>query len=496
MHRLATRAAAPSHVFPCQRMPPFRHGHYARRTAHCRVLLSSLSCITRPISTDAASFEAGPSQQAQVLHKKILGARMFTLNRPEKLNALTLSMIRNMTPQLKAWDVSKLAKVILLKGLDGGRFCAGDDILEVLLKTRTKDPDCLRFFQEKFWLIQMISTLQTPFISVLDGYALGGAIGLFGHCPFRIATEKTIFAMPETSLGLFPSSGASFFLPKLDGQIGTYLALTGSRIEGAHTFYAGIASHYVPSVRLPALEDRLIDLEISDYEIIHRVIEEFVEPPTTDSSAFSHEIRDIIDRCFCYDTIDEIIAALDHQKPSTFVRETKQKLLSASPTSLRVTLKALRKAETMTLCECLAMEFDLIQKFMVTKDFHEGIDAMFISKHRRKPHWQPQFLDQLSEDDITQLYFSYASPNDLSFPSTLDMHQYPYARYSLPSENSVREAVTGDGNGFGPENRLKSRKEVLEWFVKGTQGKRGVREKVLDVLSRRTIDSPNGLVWT
>lgn len=121
---------------------------------------------------------------------------------------------------------------------------------------------------------------------------------------------------------------------------------------------------------------------------------------------------------------------------------------------------------------------------------------MFISKHRRKPHWQPQFLDQLSEDDITQLYFSYASPNDLSFPSTLDMHQYPYARYSLPSENSVREAVTGDGNGFGPENRLKSRKEVLEWFVKGTQGKRGVREKVLDVLSRRTIDSPNGLVWT
>lgn len=180
----------------------------------------------------------------------------------------------------------------------------------------------------------MISTLQTPYLSILDGYArkwrnrrrngnaiteqfalVGGAIGLFAHAPFRIATERTIFSMPEASIGLCPSSGASFFLPKLDGEIGTYLALTGSRVEGVdallvwlshlistiyslffHDSYTGIATHYVPSARLNALEERLIDLETSSHEIIHRVIEEFVEPLSEKKTGFAQDVRNIIDR--------------------------------------------------------------------------------------------------------------------------------------------------------------------------------------------------------
>ncbi|KAI9491730.1 ClpP/crotonase-like domain-containing protein [Zychaea mexicana] len=439
--------------------------------------------------------------QTHVLHRKVLGARMFILNRPEKLNALTLTMVRNMTPQLKAWDVSKLAKFILVEGVGDGRFCAGDDILDILLKVRSKDPDSLHFFQEKFRLAQMISTLQTPYITLLDGYALGGAIGLFAHGPFRIATERTIFATPEAGIGLCPSSGASFFLSKLDGEIGTYLALTGSRVEGVDTFYTGIATHYVPSVRLGALEDRLIDLETSDHEIIHRVIEEFVEPLSADKIGMPQSMRQTIDRCFRYNSIDEILAALDREKSTAWIRETRQKLLSTSPTSLKVTLKALRKARhSMTLCESLKMEFDLVQKFMVTRDFDQGVDSSFLSKPRRKPQWDPLHI---SDHEIDQLYFSRPSPNDLTFLSNLDMRQYPYARYALPSENEVRLSITGEGSEFQPQEgntnsgRLKTKAEVMDWFVKGSRGKRGVREKIQDILDRKTVLAEDGstLIW-
>ncbi|KAI8083585.1 ClpP/crotonase-like domain-containing protein [Thamnidium elegans] len=450
---------------------------------------------TRFISTEQHQHFQHDLPETHVLHRKLSGARMFVLNRPEKLNALNLNMIRNIGPQLKAWDVSKLAKVIIMKGAGKGKFSVGDDILDVLMKAKEKDPDALYFFQDKFGLVQMIATLQTPYVSVLDGYALGGALGLFVHGPFRIATEKTIFAIPEISLGAFLNSGSSFYLSRLDGEIGTYLALTGQRLEGIDTFFTGIATHYIPSSRLAALEDRLIDLETSEHEIIQRVLEKFVEQKPTDKIGFNMDTREIIDRCFQYNTAQDIINALDKEKPTTWIRQTKQKLLSVSPTSLKVTLKSLRKARHMSLVECLAMEFDLIQKFLVTKDFHEGVEATFLDKPRRKPQWQPPQLAGITEDDIDQLYFLEPSPNPLSLPSKLDLRKYPYARFALPSQEEVRLAVTGEGPEFKMEGRLKEQDEIVTWFVNGHKNKWGVKEKVLDILNRKTKSTSEGLVW-
>jgi 3-hydroxyisobutyryl-CoA hydrolase len=201
-------------------------------------------------------------------------------------------------------------------------------------------------------------------------------------------------------------------------------------------------------------------------------------------------------RCFAYDTVEEIVEALSNEKSTTWVRETKQKLLSVSPTSLKVTLKALRKARTMSLTECLRMEFDLIQKFLVTKDFHEGVEATFTSKPRRKPQWQPSQLAGISEQDIDQLYFIEPSPNTLSLPSKLDLRHYPYARLALPTEEEVRLAVTGEGTEFKLEGRLKDEDEIVSWFVNGHKNKWGVREKVLDILQRKTVQTEEeGLVW-
>ncbi|ORX48570.1 ClpP/crotonase [Hesseltinella vesiculosa] len=406
-------------------------------------------------------------------------------------------MIRNISPQLKAWDVSKLSKVIIMKGMGEGRFSVGDDVLEILQKVKEKDPDSLYYFQEKSALIQMISTLSTPYVSILDGYALGGALGLFGHGPFRVATEKTIFAMPEPTLGVIFNAGASFFLPRLDGAIGTYLALTGSRIEGLDTFYAGIATHYVPSARLNALEERLIDLETSEHDIIQRVLEKFVEPVPAKRIGFGTSIRQAMDRCFQHDSLEDILRALDDEKPTSWTRETKHKLLSMSPTSLRVTLKALRKGKTMSLDQCLKMEFDLMQKFLVTKDFHEGVDATLVQKPRKKPAWQPAVLQDVPDEDIEEVYFNRPAPNTLSLPGKIGLFKLPYSRYTLPTEEDVRLAITGEGTEFGFEGRLTHPDDVLVWFEKGHRNKQGVREKVLDILQRKAyLDKDNQLQWS
>ncbi|CAO3682635.1 unnamed protein product [Rhizopus stolonifer] len=424
------------------------------------------------------------------------GARMFVLNRPEKLNALNLSMIRNISPQLKAWDFSALAKVILMKGAGGGKFSVGDDILDVLKKAKSKDPDTLHFFEEKFSLIQMIATLQTPYITILDGYALGGALGLFVHGPFRIATEKTIFALPETSLGAFLNSGSSFYLSRMDGEVGTYLALTGSRLEGIDTFFSGIATHYIPSVRIPTLEEKLVDLESSEHEIIQRVLEKFVERKQVQNVGIQKDIRQTIDRCFAYDTLEEIIEALEREKSTTWTRETRQKLLSMSPTSLKVTLKALRRARVLSLVDCLKMEFDLIQKFLVTRDFHEGVEATFSTKPRRKPQWNPPNLTDIPDDDIELLYFSQLAPNHLMLSAKKDLRHYPYSRYSLPTEEDIRLAITGEGPEFKLEGRLKDEEDIVSWFVNGHKGKWGVKEKVLDILARKTtLTEKDGIIW-
>ncbi|KAI7861677.1 ClpP/crotonase-like domain-containing protein, partial [Spinellus fusiger] len=432
----------------------------------------------------------------QVIHQKMSGARMFILNRPEKLNALNLSMIRNIEPQIKAWEVSKLAKVILIKGAGNGKFCVGDDISEILQKVEAKDPDALYFYQEKFGLTQTIATLRTPYVAILDGYALGGAAGLFIHSPFRIATEKTIFSLPEVSIGAFLSSGSSFFLPKLDGEVGTYLALTGDRLQGIDTFFAGIATHYVPSSRLPALGDRLIDVETSEQEMIQRMLEEFVEPVPTDKIGFLQIVRETIDRCFKYDSVEEILLALDREKSTTWVRETKQKLLSMSPTSLCITLRTLRKAKSLSLNECLKMEFDLIQKYLVTKDFHQGVKSTFITRPKVKPQWSPSSVKELTGQYIDALYFNSPAPNPLALCSQLDISDhYPYAHFALPTENDIQRAVTGEGAEFGFEGRLKEENDVVEWFEKHHKRKWGVKEKVLDVLKRKTSVTSQGLVW-
>jgi len=443
----------------------------------------------------SATIAEDGSIQPNVIHGKVLGLRSFLLNRPYRLNALNLSMIRNIYPQLQAWEQSDNCKLIIMKGAGKNEFCAGDDVRDVLLQVKQKDPNALNFYREEYDLIHYISTMKTPYVAFMNGHALGAALGISVHAPFRIATENTIFAIPEAGIGMLPDAGASFFLPRLDGQIGTFLALTGTRLEGIQAFYAGIATHYVPSDRLEQLEDRLSDMESSDHEVINMAIEEYSTLTDTKKIGFEQETRQIIDRCFRHDTVEAILEALDREKATSFTRETKSKMLHYSPTSLRVILKLLRAGAKMTLGDCLKMEYDLVQKFLATPDFSEGVDALLVRKPREKPKWQPAALSDLPTETIDRLYFTTPSPNALQLHNALDFKEYPYQRYALPSELEVRAAVLGESSEFRNSGGIASTDEAVKWFKMERKKKKGVEEKIRDILSRKTIIIDGKLCW-
>ncbi|KAG0255484.1 hypothetical protein BG011_005094 [Mortierella polycephala] len=440
-------------------------------------------------TTAAKADEVG----VDVLHRKNLSSRTFILNRPKTLNALNLSMVRNMTPQLQAWDASDLCKVIVIKGSGEKAFCAGGDVRHVVeLAVSGKQEEALDFFSEEYRLNHMIATLKTPFVAILNGITMGGGVGLSVHAPFRIATEKTLFAMPETNIGLFPDVGGSFFLPRLDGETGTYLGLVGTRLIGIDTVFAGIATHYVPSERLAALEDRLSELETDNHDVINMAIEDFVSEPLHDHKYALSENRNAIDRCFRFNTVEEIVAALE-KEGTPFAEQTLKALRSMSPTSLKVTLQQIREGEHLDIADCFRMEHQLVRQFLRGHDFPEGVKALLIEK-TLEPKWQPATIEGVDRQQMLGQYFRNSPPEALSLSNDVTWNEYPYFHYGLTSEDEIRKIVRGEAQGSGPLQLTAD--EVVDVCVKKSGGKIGVREKVMEVLSRKVTKGPEGeLKW-
>ena len=196
---------------------------------------------------------------SDVLFSSLYGVRSIELNRPKKLNSLNGSMIRKIMPRLAEWRKSDLANIIMISGAGTKSFCAGGDVQALALQNDTPEGQQASkdYFALEYQLDHYIATYEKPYIAVMDGITMGGGVGLSVHAPFRIATEKTVFAMPETDIGFFPDVGATFFLPRLDGSLGTYLAMTSERLVGADVYRAGIATHYLDSSVLAPLQSLL-----------------------------------------------------------------------------------------------------------------------------------------------------------------------------------------------------------------------------------------------
>jgi 3-hydroxyisobutyryl-CoA hydrolase len=211
------------------------------------------------LASSAAAASTVPA--AEVTVSELQNMRIITLDRQKALNALSLPMIHALRKHVQIIDhlENTACRLVVLRG-EGRAFCAGGDvrvIAESGMVGRKNGLLPLEFFHDEYQVDYALAHLRRPLIALLDGIVMGGGVGLSIHAPFRVATENTVFAMPETAIGLFPDVGGSYFLPRLDGALGMYLALTGARLKGADAVYAGVATHYVPARRLKMLMTEL-----------------------------------------------------------------------------------------------------------------------------------------------------------------------------------------------------------------------------------------------
>ncbi|XP_067994010.1 3-hydroxyisobutyryl-CoA hydrolase, mitochondrial isoform X2 [Melanerpes formicivorus] len=313
---------------------------------------------------------------AEVLLEKKGCAGVITLNRPKALNAINISMIRQIYPQIKTWEQDPETCLIIIKGTGEKAFCAGGDVRAIRDAGKVGDRLAQDFFKEEYALNNAVGTCKKPYVALIDGITMGGGVGVSVHGHFRVATEKTLFAMPETAIGLFPDVGGGYFLPRLSGRIGYYLALTGSRLKGRDVLKAGIATHFVDSEKLPALEKDLTALKSPSTENIADLLNSYHEKSKTDQDKpfVLDEHMEKINSLFSGNTMEEIVKKLK-QDGSAFANQQLETLNKMSPTSLKLTLRQLREGASMSLQEVLRMEYRLSQACMRGTDFYEGVRA-------------------------------------------------------------------------------------------------------------------------
>lgn len=450
--------------------------------------LARTSAVAAHMST---STQAVPLEQL-VLYESNGATRTYVLNRASKLNALNSDMFKSLRPQLEQWSKSDLCKIVVGTGI-GRAFCAGGDIATVLQHSLEDDTrsKAIEFFKDEFEMNYILSALPKPYVTILDGITMGGGVGLAISAPFRVATEKSLFAMPETKIGYCPDVGASFFLSRIDGEIGTYLALTSETLAGREVFELGFATHFVSSRTVPNLLNRLSDLEDPSSAVIDRIIEDHHAKRLPDEPVgkLTGRTRQALDFAFRHDTVEEIVEDLTKLTSTSddtvakWASDTLKTLYMRSPTSLKVALEAVRRGKTMTLLEALQMEMGIATAYCsgASSDFKAGITAVLVDKTKGRPAWSPDQINDVT-DEILRRFFA-SSSSYLSAAPTLtppdflsNVKQNPM-KFALPTEDAILQFV-------------KARKDLplsdlLTHFDNLHSGKQGVAEKVVEVVKRR-----------
>ena len=350
----------------------------------------------------------------EILLERDRGLATITINRPQALNALTLTNYRRIDPALRAWAADSSVHAVVVRGAGDRAFCAGGDVRAVYEAGRSisGDPSLTAiFFREEYELIRRVHNFPKPYIAIIDGITMGGGAGISVNGAYRIATERTMFAMPESGIGLFPDVGATRFLSRCPGHIGRYLGLTGARLNAADALYCGFATHVMHRYRIEVLLDALAGDPIA----VDAVLSRFAAAPDPAPLA---SLQPAIDRCFAGNTIEAILEALAAEAAaggahSGWAAETRADLLTKSPTSLKITLRQLTIGRNYDLDAALALEYRLTQHVMAGHDFYEGIRAMLIDRDR-KPQWRPATLAEVS-DSIVDGHFAPLGDRELRF---------------------------------------------------------------------------------
>mgnify|MGYP000678135999 CR=1 FL=1 len=337
------------------------------------------------------------------------GIGTITLNRPDVLNALSTDMCRELGQQLALWETDDGINAVIIKGDGGKAFCAGGDVRIIVEKGYENNQAASDFFSTEYKMNARIFHYSKPFIALLDGITMGGGVGVSIHGSHRIITEKTLFAMPESAIGLIPDVGGSYFLPRLPGAIGRYLGLTGARLKGADILYAGIGTAYMSSDKINDFCSALASEDISSDGGVDSVVARFAEDP---GEAPLDEFRDLIDAAFSENTVEDIfdhLSVIDHD----WARETLAVLKKMSPISLKVITEQLLRGAKLDFDECMRMEYRIVSAISsYDSDFFEGVRAVLIDKDHN-PKWMPPSLDEVSTD-MVMAHFNTPKSGDLS----------------------------------------------------------------------------------
>jgi len=321
---------------------------------------------------------------------------VLTLNRPAAIGALTLGMCEAMIAALLEWRLDPAIAAVLIDHAGPRGFCAGGDI-RMLAESGARDGvEARRFFHTEYRLNHLLSVYPKPVITVMDGVTMGGGVGLAMPSTYRIATERTRFAMPETGIGLFPDVGGGWFLPRMPGRMGLWVVLTGARLGPADCELLGVATDVVASERLPELKAALA----REPEAIERLLTELeIDPGPTTLGAR----RDDIDRLFAGDSVEAIVAALEADG-GDWARAQLDAMRPKSPLSSKVSLRLLAHGlERESFADDLRVEYRLASRIVMTPNFHEGVRAIIVDKDNA-PVWSPASLAEVSEALVDEMF--------------------------------------------------------------------------------------------
>ena len=329
---------------------------------------------------------------------------LIKLNRPKALNALTLSMVRAIHPQMIKWEKSKSIKSVAIIAEGEKAFCAGGDIRALHDWGKNNDKKATGFYEEEYILNQYIKRYPKPYISFVNGIVMGGGVGLSVHGSHRIAGENYSFAMPETGIGLFPDVGGTYFLSRLKHNAGVYLALTGSRIKARDAIFLGTANHFVHSKNFNDIIKAL-----SQSDDVNSIIKQFEADP---GKSDFEEISTLCNKVFAGDSIEKIISNLIKEN-SDLSKKFLSTIHTKSPTAIKIALKSLRLGSKLNFEECMKMEFRMVNRVMRDHDFYEGVRALIIDKDN-KPNWSPEKINDVKDDFVNE-FFNSLDNNELIF---------------------------------------------------------------------------------
>jgi len=323
-------------------------------------------------------------------------AGRISLNRPRAINALDLDMVRGMTAALQDWLNDPAMKLVLIDHHEGRGFCAGGDVVTIARSAEGHGAAGQAFFFQEYRMNHLMYTYPKRGVVFMDGITMGGGVGIACPCKYRIATERTVFAMPETSIGLFPDVGGGRYLSRLRGRIPQFLALTGARLDGAECVALGLATHYIPSERLDEVKRQLIEVPEHVEMILRKA--SIDPPPARIVGNYA-----AIDRCFASDRLEDILAALEADGSEWAAKELAT-LRTKSPTACKVSLRLLVESpKQFHFLDEMRLEYGIVVRMFRHPDFIEGVRALLIEKDNA-PRWNPATPEGVTDEMIDRIF--------------------------------------------------------------------------------------------